>query len=410
MSYLREIQINWRSLTAASLGLASGYTLNLYVSNIFAPHLLAEFGWSRSQFALIGMSVLLGVVTLPIVGRFTDVIGVRRMAMGGIILTPIIYVAYSMIGPSFPIFLMLNLFHVAAGAVTTSLVYSRLIAESFDRARGLALALAACAAPAAGAIIAPFLSDFIQTNGWRAGYLALAAGTAIAGALTLVFMPGKPAKAGEETPVNSGPSGAAGYRDIFANPAFQKIAAGMFLCNLTMMVQTSQLGLILSDRDASAATAATMLSVYAGGIVIGRLICGLALDRYPTHIVAAISLGLPCAGLLILASGTTMVPLLGIAVLAVGLAMGAELDVLAYLVMRYFKVGVYSSVYGLIQPVIALSAATGSLLLSVTLGLSGGFNQFLYLAAASTLIGCFAFLTLAREHQVPGQAAEMANS
>jgi hypothetical protein len=91
---------------------------------------------------------------------------------------------------------------------------------------------------------------------------------------------------------------------------------------------------------------------------------------------------------------------LGAAVMTVGLSMGAELDALAYLVMHYFRVEVYGTVLGLIQPIISLSAALGALLLSATLKMSGGFSWFLYLAGTATLIGSAFFVMLGR-HDKP---------
>lgn len=395
LTYLREFRVSWRYLAAASFGLASGYTLNLYITNTFAPHLLKEFGWSKSQFSLLGVPGLVGIITLPVAGRLTDIVGYRRVATIGITLTPILFIACSRINDNFLYFFQLNLLQVIVGAVTTSLVYSRLIAESFNRSRGLALAIAASAAPATGGVIVRYLAGFIDTHGWRAGYLVVAAGTAVGGVLALLLIPRRPS----DTARGGSPPkrhAARDYFEILRSPAFRRIALGMLLCNLTVTVQASQLTLILLDRGVISGTSSMMLSLYAAGVVVGRLSCGVALDRLPTHIVSALSMGLPCVGFFILAARLNGAALLGGAVLTIGLSMGAELDVLAYLVMRFFKVEVYSTVYGLIQPVIGLSAAFGAFLLSVTLKGSDGYSLFLYLAAISTLVGSAFFVMLGR--------------
>jgi MFS family permease len=393
--YFRELRTKWRYLVAASVGLAFGATINLYLANTFAPHLLREFGWSKSQFALLGEAILAAMITLPIVGRLTDVIGVRRMVAIGVTLTPLVYVAFSEIQGNFLYFFFLNVLQIIVGAATTSLVYSRLIAENFSRARGLAFGIAACAAPAAGALATRTLSTFIDAHGWRAGYLAVAAATAVGGFAALLLIP-KSTAVREVAGGGQKRQASRDYPEILASPAFRRIAMGMLLCNLTLMVQASQLKLILLDRGLAPLTATMMLSLYATGIILGRLVCGVALDRFPTHVVSALSLGLPCIGLFILGAGRLDSASIGVAVMTVGLSMGAELDVLAYLIVRFFKVELYSTVFGLVEPVISLSAALGSLLLSVTLKSSGGFNLFLYLAAASTLIGSAFFLMLGR--------------
>jgi MFS family permease len=405
VNYLREFRLNWRHLAAASIGMASGHTLNLYIANVFAPHLLREFGWSKSQFALSGVSILLAVVCLPIAGRLTDMIGVRRILIFGIASTPFIYLGYSLQNGAFGVFLLLNLLQVVVGAVTTSLVYSRLIAQSFDRRRGMALGIAASAAPAVGGILAPLLAGFIAGHGWRTGYIAVAVGTALGGAAAFLLIP-RQADEAARSRAQADRQATRDYREILRNPAFHAIAAGMALCNLTLIVQSSQLKLILLDTGAPDDTATMMLPVYASAIIVGRLLCGLALDRFPTHIIATIALGMPALGQFILASGMSDVGWLVTAVALIGLAMGAELDVLAYLVMRYFKVVVYSTVYGLLQPTISLSAAIGSLLLSLTLKVSDGFGLFLYVTAGVTLIGSGFFLLLGRLPTATGLSPE----
>lgn len=396
MNKLAELRSSWRFLAAAFVGLASGYTLNLYLANTFAPYLLHEFGWSKSQFALLGETVLVAIVTLPVVGRLTDAFGARRMVAVGASLTPLLFVALSRMNGSFSCFFLLNVLQTIVGTMTTSLVYSRLIAQNFHRMRGLALAVAACAAPAIGALVTRPLVAFIDLHGWRAGYLLVAAATAVGGAIAFALIP--PPRVTASAPI--GPAAASrtwgDYREIFGSSAFRSIAAGMLLCNFTLMVQSSQLKLVLLDRGLASQTASSMLSVYALGIVIGRIACGLALDRFATHVVAALSLGLPCIGLFILASGLHGIPWVALAVMTVGLSMGAELDVVAYLAARYFRRDIYSTVYGLIVPMVSLSGAAGSLLLSLTIRSTGAFNLFLYLAAAATLLGSSFFLLLGR--------------
>jgi MFS family permease len=392
LTYLGELRVNWRCLAAASVGLASGFTLLLYFSNIFAPHLIQEFGWSRSQFALLGLSILVAIVTLPIMGRLADILGVRRMVAIGITLTPLLLIAFSRINGNFAYFFFLNVLQIIVGAITTSLVYGRLIAENFRRSRGLAFGIAACAAPATAAVATRILSSFITVHGWRAGYLVLAAGTAVGGLVALLLIPSRSPTIAKTERRRKRTS--RDYAEIVRNPAFRWIALGMLLCNLTLIVQSSQLKLILLDRGVTSEVATMMLSVYPIGIVFGRLCCGLALDRFPTYIISALALGFPCIGLFIIALGSRDTVLVGAAVAIIGLSMGAELDVLSFLVMRFFRVEIYSSVFGLTQPVCSLSAALGSLLLSATLKMTGGFTVFLYLSALATLVGSASFLML----------------
>lgn len=405
MGYLAELRVNWRFVLAAAIGLGCGHNLNMYTSSLFAPHLIREFGWSKAQFALIGTTILIGVIVLPIAGRLADKLGVRRMASIGIVASPLIYVALSMMSGSFTQFLLFTLLQgTLVGTTTTSLVYSRLIAEQFVTTRGLALSIAACSPAIATAIATPLLSAFIDGHGWRAGYLALGAVIALAGAATLLLIPRRPPE--QDKAVRAvGRSVRQDYPEIWRNPTFRLILAAQFLCHLTLMVQVSQMKLVLLDRGMASAPASLLLSLYAAGIVAGRLLAGLALDRFAAHVVTAVALGLPAIGFLIFGSGVQVPALLAFAMLIVGMSTGADFGITAYLVMRFFRVAVFSTVYSLLGVGIAVAGAIGSVLLSLTLKLSDGSDLFFLLVAILTIAGGLLFLRLASHPPVATEGA-----
>ena len=88
MTYLGELRVNWRFLAAAGMGMTAGYLLVNYIGNLFTPHLIEEFGWSRGDIALIGATAFLGILGQPIVGRLADAFGVKRVALIGVISAP----------------------------------------------------------------------------------------------------------------------------------------------------------------------------------------------------------------------------------------------------------------------------------------------------------------------------------
>src|SRR3546814_8300684 len=69
MTYLRELRLNWRALFAAAIGMGAGLSINLYVTSIFTPYILADFGWSDSEFALVGTTTIVVLFCMPIIGR-----------------------------------------------------------------------------------------------------------------------------------------------------------------------------------------------------------------------------------------------------------------------------------------------------------------------------------------------------
>jgi MFS family permease len=85
MQYLQEFREKWRSWVGAALGLSVGAATNAYTSGLFAPHMIAEFGWSRAVFALHGTLTIAMFLLIPVVGRLTDLFGSRNVAAIGVL-------------------------------------------------------------------------------------------------------------------------------------------------------------------------------------------------------------------------------------------------------------------------------------------------------------------------------------
>jgi MFS family permease len=402
-SYLGEVRVNWRPLAAATAGLSAGLSLSAYTNAAMAPQFLAAFDWSRSDFALTGVIALLTFVFLPVYGRLTDLFGVRRIALIGVTGLPVCWIGYALMsGPIWQYF-AIHVAMIALGTTTTPAIYSRLVAIRFDRARGLALAVAISGPPLLGALGVPALDAVNQTLGWRWGCVAIAVAIAVVGfaALALAPRPNPAADPAPADPTGETPSrgrddthrrtGAA-YRMIGRNPVFWILLAGILLCNLYHSVTTAQLGVVLGDSIGSGNGVAVLVSIFAAAVIVGRFACGLALDRLPSHLVAAVAMGLPGLGCLLIATPWDGFAVLVVAVCCLGAAWGAEGDVVAYLVARRFRLTVYSTVLSILSAAIGVSSAVGAVVLSRTLQASDSFNGFLVFAGVAAFLGGALFL------------------
>lgn len=391
MGYLQEFRTHWRALLGSTLGHGAGLAVSAYIIGTFAPPLMQEFGWSKSDFALLGTATLLTLVCLPLIGRITDLFGVRRVALVGVLYLPLSYWMLSRFDGELRVFIALTLTQVLFGTTTTSTVYSRLVAAGFQRARGLGLAIMASGPAMAGALAAPMLSQYIDTNGWRSGYEMMAVLSAVFGLLALAIIPPDPRPQSAQRAHRRAPRD---YAAIVRNPAFWVIAGGMFLCNIPQPLHGAQLKLMLLDNGLVSASAASLLSLYAAGVIIGRFACGFALDRYAAHRVAALSMSLPSIGMVMIALPLDATWMLSLAVLLMGLSQGAEGDIAGYLVVKHFGLGIYSSVLGLIIAALGCASALGSILLSRMLAPAGDYAAFLMLTAIGVLLGGLLFLPL----------------
>lgn len=385
-------------LLGACVGLALGSALNHYMLNLFGPPLIAEFGWTKAQFALVGSLSLVSLFLVPLLGRFVDRHGARLAATIGFVVVPLCFVAFSFMSGNIWEFYGITLFKNVIGVMTTSLVFCRVIVERFDLARGMALSIAMSGAPLIGAVAVPIVGEVIDTEGWRMGYRVLALMSA-AGGLTAVTLIGRRVKREPGAPAEEpkAPHAALTRREFFAiarQPAFPLLIGGMFLCNLPQIIVSSQMKLVLYESGAASAFATWLVSLYAVAVVIGRFISGYALDRIPAHIVAVFALGLPSIGLLALATPFDASWVLIGAIALIGLAQGAEGDVGAILTSRKFDLRHYSFIYSFLIASIGAASAVGSLILSYTLHRTDSYNGFLVLSAVVTVFGaaCF-FLT-----------------
>ena len=184
---------------------------------------------------------------------------------------------------------------------------------------------------------------------------------------------------------------------IFRSPAFWILAGVMLLCNLPQTLLLVQLKLLLLDNGISGPGASVMFTALSVGMLAGRFVTGLALDRFEPYIVAFVTLGLPSLGIFLIASSLDGASILTFAVFCLGFAFGAEGDIVAFLVAKRFGLAVYSSVMGLLTATMSLSTSIGAGLLSWTLSRTGNYNLFLLISGTAVIVGATLLLLLRRE-------------
>lgn len=387
------------------IGLGTGMSTIGTVTSAIAPSLVADAGWSKAEFALVGSLALVTSFAFPFIGRLTDVIGVRWTALIGMAAMPLSYLAFSMIDDRLWVYVTIFFFQSILCVTTTATVYTRLVVQHVERARGLALAIAVSGPAITGAIGGPILNAYVEANGWRDAYQALAVFAVIAGIITFLLIP----KERRDAATTPKPKRRAreDYPLILRTPTFWILLGSMLLCNLPATIMLVQLKMLMLDNGVSGEGVAVMFTALSLGMLAGRFLAGLALDRFRPNLVAFFTLALPSIGLFLIASSLDAPPILTFSVFCIGFSFGAEGDIVAYLVARHFGVGIYSSVMGLLTCGISFSTASGAALLSVTMAATGGFDLYLLIVGVAVLIGAALLLLLGRgEPPRNGEAIE----
>ena len=411
LSYFSEFKINWRSLLATFIGIGTGSAIGHYTLSLFGPELIEEFGWSRADYALVGSLQIFTLLFTPFAGRFTDRFGVKIAATVGFVSMSLGFFAYSMMSGSLIEFFVIWVVQHIFGVLSTSLVFSRLIVEQFDRARGSALAVLMTSPPLVGAIMAPIIAAIIYAEGWRTAFVVLGIISAVGGVICVTFM-ARAKKHGETaadgTPILDVHLSRQELWALVKTPTFLLLVAGMALINVPQVFASSQLVLILLANGITEQTAAWMVSLYAVGVIIGRVVFGLALDRLKANYVALFALSLPAIGFVILASPATLVWLIAGAVLLIGIAQGAEGDIGGYLISRHFSLKNYSLILGFVKAGLDGGGAIGALILSFTLRVSDSYTPFLIIVAVTTVLGAICFFLTGPGRQYRAPAAPIA--
>jgi hypothetical protein len=95
------------------------------------------------------------------------------------------------------------------------------------------------------------------------------------------------------------------------------------------------------------------------------------------------------------------------AMFLVGLSVGAESDLMSFLIARYFTIRIYSTTFSLLACATFLAAAAGSVGISLTLAVSNSFAPYLMIVSVTVLLGSVLFLALpkSRDAEKVGESA-----
>lgn len=362
------------------------------VTSAIAPSLVADAGWSKADFAMVGSLALVTAFAFPFIGRLADVLGVRWTALIGMATLPIAYIAYSQFGGDLRAYVAIFFVQSLLCVTTTATVYTRLVVQYVERARGLALAIAVSGPAITGAIGGPILNAYVEAHGWRQSYQALAVFAVVAAVVTFLLIPAERRDAA--APPKPKRRARDDYPAIFRSTTFWILLGVMLLCNLPATIMLVQLKLLLLDNGVSGEGTGVMFAALSIGMLCGRFVAGVALDRFRSDIVAFVTLGLPSVGLFLIASSLDAPAILTFAVFCIGFAFGAEGDIVGFLAARHFGVEIYSSVMGLLTCAMSASTASGAALLSYSLSTTGGFELYLVIAGTAVLIGAGLLLLL----------------
>lgn len=383
----------------------------VYTFGVFVKPLAQTFHASRGAIALaVSLLDLVATFAAPGAGRLADRHGAR-----GVIVASMLALTACLVGLAYvqaPLWHLYALYMLAAlvGIATTPVTYSRVVANWFDRKRGLALGLASTGV-GLGAFIGPSLAQFlIAERGWRQAYMGLGAITLlVTGPVVAIFLRGSPEEAGlrpdgVSAPAGTGPRTAA--RTGMTVPEALRTRTFWLLCGIFFLVAACGNGTLahvvplLTDRGVAGQSAAWAASLFGIASIAGRVGSGYLVDRYFAPRVAAALFAAAVGGIAILWWGFTGSAPFAAAFL-LGLAVGAEADVMPFLISRYFGMRSMAELYGCAFGSYTLGNAAGRYLIAAGYDATGSYRTPLGCAFIALLTAVIATFRLGRYREFP---------
>ena len=382
-----------RILCGAVAGCATGVSaLMLYTNGLFVAGLNRDFGLTRTEF---GLGVLLVTMALalanPVSGWAIDRFGAKVPAVLGLLLLAAGFASLGLFVHSTTSYLLLQALVGFVAVASGPVAFAKLVGATFHRHRGLALGITMAGIGLAAALVPPQLSALIAERGWRAGYFALAM-VPLAGAIAVALLIPRRSVAAAPSAAQAG--SASNGSEWVRSRAFWILAAASATMSLAFMGLLPHFVPMLMDSGLDPVAAGRVAGTIGLAVIGSRLLIGHLLDRMFAPWVAIAVCVIAAAGCaLFITQGASAATFTAI---ALGFAVGAELDLMGYLVARYFGIAQFGRVYGWQYAVFVAASGLGPLWVGAVRDATGNYTLPLTISVAGLAAACVTFLLLPR--------------
>jgi len=368
-----------------------------YTSGVFTLAITDDTGWTRGTIAAAGLPAnLLITFTLPLVGWAVDTYGTRRIALLSSILFAIGMLLLGQFSHTPGLYSLLLVVASGCGFALTPLPYAQLVSGWFDKRRGLALGLMLTMSGLATALFPPLSSVLITEFGWRNAYALLGFIVFAIGAFAAFVLLRDPPQLTNKTLSREDSTPGLPVTSALMRRAFWTLFAAFLLISIAIGGGSTSLPLILTDRGVPPQQASFIMTIVGATMMIGRLSLGALLDRvFAPRLTAMVFLAPTIAfGVLLLPNITSANAMIAAGFL--GLALGAEVDALAYIASRAFGIQYLGRILGFLMVAFMLGLAFGPTLFGKIHDQSQNYELALWIAAGISGLASALIVTLRR--------------
>lgn len=393
-----EFKKGWGALLAATVGMIFGImTATNYSQSFFVGAVTTEFGWSRPQFFLsYTVLMCMGLICGPIIGSLAGKHGVRMLGIIGLVGHAIGYVVISFNNGSLLFWYLSFALLAILGAGSLPIVWTAILNDYFSKHRGKAIGITMTGTGIGALVLPPITTFLIDTYGWRTAYQAIGIGSVLI-SLPIVFTLFRPKliTSNEDMKKVTDNSWGIDRNEAMKTKQFWILGAVLFLTVIVLVGLLSNFKPILESKGLDGSTIAWVASVLGLSIMVGRLLVGALVDRFWAPAVASLIFFMPIISilLLVLMPGSVLVAVL--VAITLGLAAGAELDLLAFLTSKYFGPRYYARVFGCIFAFFAVGAGIGPPIYG-GIGQAQGYDSILLVSIGALVLSILLFLLMGK--------------
>jgi MFS transporter, OFA family, oxalate/formate antiporter len=387
-------------LLAALVGVALGASpLPFNSIGLVIGPMQKELGWSVEQITnSITIYGVIAALLAPLFGQLVDHFGARRVALISLaaftVCFAMLYFTPANVYGWYALWVLVGL----VGIGSTPVTWSRGISQWFSRQRGLALGVMLLGTSLT-AIVLPKLGTWIVAEyGWRTLFPALSFFSLVI-ALPLAYLFFREPTAAErpqDLQDHTGRLLGLTMIETLQSWKFWVMIVSTILISLAYGGAHVHMVRMVMQHGFDAAHAATVASLVGLGIFLGRIVVGMLFDRFWAPAVAFPVLILPALSCYLLMGINQEFVYLKLAGFLLGLAAGAESDVIAFMAARYFGMANYGKVFGLIYLFFGLCAAISPKIYARVQDQTGSYDDVLQIAMFFYLAGGTMLLLLGR--------------
>lgn len=289
--FVREFRESWSRLAIAFACMMFAFSAPLIALPFLYGPIMDEFGWTREQVTLLASAKFaVGAVTSLVVGKFVDVIGVRKMLIfvstaGGLAMVSFLWT------PNLALYYGAGIL-LGIAAPGTIVAVKVLVSRTFHASQGTAMGLVMLGTSVASVIVPFVLTALIEMHGWRIAIAALSIGIWFLTLPMLVWgcsdrsLGHSPAVTDRAQPFDWGE-----LRQFMQKRDFWLIAVAVMMAGFVdqAFMQHQVLYLTL-DMGMSATFVASVVSIFGAIGIIGRIVVGGVFDKASVKGVSAMYL------------------------------------------------------------------------------------------------------------------------